>query len=145
MKNLLCYLGIMFALFLIALPPVLRITLPDKEEEKKMVVETSILLCTNDKYMISTNYENESVRLIMIKKLLSDDREDLEDSELDKLYDSLKTDDEITYSVVDDGEIAKIDFKTSNHENLTTLSSLTNTMKNQQAYYQKNDLICQVR
>ena len=164
MKKLLCFLGIILLLFLAVLPPVLRIVLPDMgEEENEVVHENVILNCSNESYIANTSYQNEKVMMIIFKQLYptdsntNDDQEDptieneedtsnLEQSnieELDEAFEDLKTESNITYNVLEDGEVIEIDFTVSNHETLN-LTKFTNNLADQRAYYENLGLTCLV-
>lgn len=164
MKKILCFLGIILLLFLAALPPILRIILPDKmEEEKEIVHENVVLNCSNESYIANTSYQNEKVMMIIFKQLYptdsntNDDQEDptieneedtsnLEQSnieELDEAFEDLKTESNITYNVLEDGEVIEIDFTISNHETLN-LTKFTNNLADQRAYYENLGLTCLV-
>ena len=79
MKKTLCILGIAILLFLLLLPPVLRLALPDLEEkEEKPSMSLKYLTCTGVDYVTRTNYENDKPTLIVIrknKKVTSDENE----------------------------------------------------------------------
>ena len=164
MKKILCFLGIIFLLFLAFLPPVLRIVLPDIEEEKKEIVHENVILnCSNESYIANTSYQDEKVMMIIFKQLYptdsntNDDQEDptieneedtsnLEQSnieELDEAFEDLKTESNITYNVLEDGEVIEIDFTISNHETLN-LTKFTNNLADQRAYYENLGLTCLV-
>lgn len=164
MKKILCFLGIILLLFLAVLPPILRIILPDKmEEEKEIVHENVVLNCSNESYIANTSYQNEKVMMIIFKQLYptdsntNDDQEDptieneedtsnLEQSnieELDEAFEDLKTESNITYNVLEDGEVIEIDFTISNHETLN-LTKFTNNLADQRAYYENLGLTCLV-
>ena len=164
MKKILCFLGIILLLFLAALPPILRIILPDKmEEEKEIVHENVVLNCSNESYIANTSYQDEKVMMIIFKQLYptdsntNDDQEDptieneedtsnLEQSnieELDEAFEDLKTESNITYNVLEDGEVIEIDFTVSNHETLN-LTKFTNNLTDQRAYYENLGLTCLV-
>ena len=164
MKKLLCFLGIILLLFLAVLPPVLRIVLPDMgEEENEVVHENVILNCSNESYIANTSYQDEKVMMIVFKQLrttdsnTNDDQEDptiengedtsnLEQSnieELDEAFEDLKTESNITYNVLEDGEVIEIDFTVSNHETLN-LTKFTNNLTDQRAYYENLGLTCLV-
>ena len=164
MKKILCFLGIILLLFLAALPPILRIILPDKmEEEKEIVHENVVLNCSNESYIANTSYQDEKVMMIIFKQLYptdsntDDDQEDptieneedtsnLEQSnieELDEAFEDLKTESNITYNVLEDGEVIEIDFTISNHETLN-LTKFTNNLTDQRAYYENLGLTCLV-
>lgn len=164
MKKILCFLGIILLLFLAVLPPVLRIVLPDMgEEENEVVHENVILNCSNESYIANTSYQDEKVMMIVFKQLrttdsnTNDDQEDptieneedtsnLEQSnieELDEAFEDLKTESNITYNVLEDGEVIEIDFTVSNHETLN-LTKFTNNLADQRAYYENLGLTCLV-
>ena len=164
MKKILCFLGIILLLFLAALPPILRIILPDIEEEKKEIVHENVILnCSNESYIANTSYQDEKVMMIIFKQLYptdsntNDDQEDptieneedtsnLEQSnieELDEAFEDLKTESNITYNVLEDGEVIEIDFTISNHETLN-LTKFTNNLTDQRAYYENLGLTCLV-
>lgn len=164
MKKILCFLGIILLLFLAALPPILRIILPDMgEEENEVVHENVVLNCSNESYIANTSYQNEKVMMIIFKQLYptdsntNDDQEDptieneedtsnLEQSnieELDEAFEDLKTESNITYNVLEDGEVIEIDFTVSNHETLN-LTKFTNNLADQRAYYENLGLTCLV-
>ena len=164
MKKILCFLGIILLLFLAVLPPILRIILPDKmEEEKEIVHENVVLNCSNESYIANTSYQNEKVMMIIFKQLYptdsntNDNQEDptieneedtsnLEQSnieELDEAFEDLKTESNITYNVLEDGEVIEIDFTVSNHETLN-LTKFTNNLADQRAYYENLGLTCLV-
>lgn len=164
MKKILCFLGIILLLFLAALPPILRIILPDMgEEENEVVHENVVLNCSNESYIANTSYQDEKVMMIIFKQLYptdsntNDDQEDptieneedtsnLEQSnieELDEAFEDLKTESNITYNVLEDGEVIEIDFTVSNHETLN-LTKFTNNLADQRAYYENLGLTCLV-
>ena len=164
MKKILCFLGIILLLFLAALPPILRIILPDMgEEENEVVHENVVLNCSNESYIANTSYQDEKVMMIIFKQLYptdsntNDDQEDptieneedtsnLEQSnieELDEAFEDLKTESNITYNVLEDGEVIEIDFTISNHETLN-LTKFTNNLADQRAYYENLGLTCLV-
>ena len=69
MKKVLCFLGIILLIFLIALPPVLRIVLPAKvEEEEEVKLIRKTLSCNSKVFLSATSYENDVVKMIVIKK-----------------------------------------------------------------------------
>lgn len=164
MKKILCFLGIILLLFLAALPPILRIILPDMgEEENEVVHENVVLNCSNESYIANTSYQDEKVMMIIFKQLYptdsntNDDQEDptieneedtsnLEQSnieELDEAFEDLKTESNITYNVLEDGEVIEIDFTISNHE-ILNLTKFTNNLADQRAYYENLGLTCLV-
>ena len=122
---------------------------------------TNAELKINDKISIDgqfrsyNSYQNEKVMMIIFKQLYptdsntNDDQEDptieneedtsnLEQSnieELDEAFEDLKTESNITYNVLEDGEVIEIDFTISNHETLN-LTKFTNNLADQRAYYE---------
>ena len=133
------------------------------EEEKEIVHENVVLNCSNESYIANTSYQNEKVMMIIFKQLYptdsntNDDQEDptieneedtsnLEQSnieELDEAFEDLKTESNITYNVLEDGEVIEIDFTISNHETLN-LTKFTNNLADQRAYYENLGLTCLV-
>ena len=83
MKKLLCGLGIFFLTILILLPPALRIFVPEKTEtekpKEKLVIKA--LSCDGDKYIARTSYENDNVKMILIKKNIALTEKDEENKE----------------------------------------------------------------
>lgn len=70
MKKSLCIAGIVLLIFLIILPPFLRIALPAKDEEKKEEkIVRQTLSCDSNNYLSRTSYENGIVKMIIIKKV----------------------------------------------------------------------------
>jgi len=173
MKKILCFLGIILLLFLAALPPILRIILPDKmEEEKEIVHENVVLNCSNESYIANTSYQDEKVMMIIFKQLYPTDSntnndqedttiiEDEEDTsleneedileqepttieELDQAFADLKNKSNVIYNSLEDGEVIEIDFTISNHETLN-LTKFTNNLADQRAYYENLGLTCLV-
>ncbi len=87
MKNVLCYLGIIFLLFLIVLPPVLRIVLNDKEEEvEEAPIVRKTLSCDSDIYLTRSSYENDVIKTVIIKKI--EVKEDTETSDSKDITDN---------------------------------------------------------
>lgn len=165
MKKLLCYLGILLLLCLAILPPVLRIFMPNQGEvEEEPVLNESILLsCKNDKYETSTNYENNKVQMIAIKKIKDTNESDLiddgtrtnqentdnvientEETELDRVFNSLKNANNIIYNDLEGAEVIGIDFSIYNHEDLD-LEKLTKSHEKQKTYYESQGLTCTIR
>ena len=133
------------------------------EEENEVVHENVVLNCSNESYIANTSYQNEKVMMMIFKQLYptdsntNDDQEDptieneedtsnLEQSnieELDEAFEDLKTESNITYNVLEDGEVIEIDFTISNHETLN-LTKFTNNLADQRAYYENLGLTCLV-
>ena len=159
MKKLLCYLGILVLLFLLLLPPALRIFLKDKDET---ITDTETktnetLVCKNDNFTVSTNYSGDEILMIVLKRVIQErddlidesnlESEDLIDEtnkELDELFDSIKDDETITYNEIDDSEVIGIDFDIYQHENLK-LDLITKPIKEQQQYYESLNFKCLVK
>lgn len=156
MKKILCYLGILVLLGLTILPPMLRVFMPDQGEEEEEVVkiESVALACTSDKYMVNTNYKNNKVQMIVIKKIINIDESNTEETEessenvieteMDMTFQALKEYGDIVYNVLNDGEAIKLDFSISNHEKLN-LSTLTKLPEDQKTYYESQGLTCIIR
>ena len=153
MKKLLCYLGILVLFFLAFLPPVLRVFLPDKGEEKKEeeIVERSVLSCSSDTFIANTSYENDKIQMVLLKKLnqVTDpenpDTEALEDtSELGLSFEDLKDEGDIVYTETNDGEVIQIDFSISTHDKLN-INNLTKDIDTQKTYYEQQGLTCVIR
>ena len=161
MKKIFCYIGIIFLLFLTFLPPLLRIFLPnqieEQEEEKK---EQVILSCSSEKYIINTSYENNKIRMIIMKQLkesnLSREGEDLNhldeentaeetpSLELDQAFSDLKNKSNVTYNVLEDGEVLALDFSISDYAKLN-LTNFTKKIEEQKEYYENQNLSCIIR
>ena len=155
MKRLLCYLGILVLFCLTLLPPILRITLPDYSEEKteETIVVTTILSCTSDDFIVNTSYENENIRMIVMKKMnevenLPDDDSDTQieetENELLTTFLDLKTKGGVTNNILEDGEVIALDFKLYTFENLN-LTKFTKKIQEQQTYYESQGLTCITR
>ena len=96
--------------------------------------------------MVSTNYENHKPTMVMLKKLNSNaDEADSIDNEMAALYNRLAEDDEVVYTELDDGKLAKIDLVVLNHSKLTTLNLMTNEINDQKDYYESMNLMCGIR
>ena len=76
MKKLLCFLGILILLFLLVLPPVLRVVLPDQKIEQKETNINTTLSCTSSEYVINTVYKNSKVDIVIIKKINNNSQSD---------------------------------------------------------------------
>ena len=163
MKKLLCYLGIFVLLGLALMPPILRITLPkEKEEEKVQVITSKLLSCQNDELIIKESYENDNVKMLVMKKLLLEVDEDNENSEDDKnteenksfeytkskelisLFDSIKDNGNIIYNKLEDGEVISIDFSLSDHKDLN-INTLTQSIESQKVLYENQNLSCDIK
>jgi len=166
MKKLLCYLGILLLLGLAVLPPALRIFLPDQDRQvvEKNESKSALLSCKNDNYEIITNYENEKVQMLVIKKMKNNNESDLEDdinnqenkeeqdnliennkeTELDIIFNSLKEASNIIYNELEDGEVIGIDFSIYDHKDLD-LGKLTKSPDMQKTYYENQGLTCTIR
>ena len=157
MKKLLCYLGILLLLFLAFLPPILRIFLPDQDENQKenIINENIVIYCSNSEYIVSTNYENNEIKMLAFKKLNtnleSPEGENIDEnqtlnsqSDLDKTFFYLKEANDIIYNITDDGEAIGIDFSISTHQELD-INNITKQPTEQQKYYENQGLTCVVR
>ena len=147
MKKLLCYLGILILLGLVLLPPTLRIVLSPKEEKEKTIVESSkILSCSNDILITKTKYDNEKISMIVIKKIISDeeDKDTSKSNDVIKTFESIKNNGNITYNILEDGEVISIDYTVTNHDDLA-ISNITQNIEDQQLYYENQGLTCSIR
>ena len=152
MKKLLCYLGILVLLFLLFLPPALRTFLKDKDattnEDNNKTNAT--LVCKNDNFTINANYSGDDVLMIVLKRVIKEESDDLveevstPDKELNELFDSIKDDQTITYNKLEDFEVIGIDFEIYKHENLK-MNLITKPIKAQQQYYESLNFKCLVR
>ena len=125
MKKVLCYFGILILLGLVLMPPMLRITLPkENKEDKNEVVSSRLLSCQNEELIIKQSYENNKVKMIVIKKLLVENDEYIKSKELIRIFDSIKENSNITYNKLEDGEVISIDFSISEHNDLN-INSMT--------------------
>lgn len=168
MKNVLCWFGIIIILALVVFPPVLRLTLPKKTETEK-IIETRnyVLACTNPRFIINTSYEDDVVKMIVMKKIYTEQEKDkrkkidenienLDEQLLDpdtttvkyqdiiKIFENIKDKTSITYNVLDDGEVITIDFSVNDHKNLP-LEKLNQNMEKQQKYYERLDFSCVIK
>lgn len=165
MKKILCYLGILILFTLGILPPVLRsFYKEDNKKEEEKLPESAILVCTSDTYMTTTSYEDDEVKKIAIKKIITnkeseesideqenldtekpeDNEEMVEKTDMDLLFDSLKENKELIYNNLEDGEIIGIDFSVSKYESID-LSNLTKSKEDQKTYYENLKLTCIIR
>ena len=143
MKKILCYLGILFLLFLILLPPILRINLPDKKnEEKKVLLESITLSCENQEFVANTNYFGENIKMIVLKRFFKDQY--VESIELKEIFDQLKEKTSVNYTKTDDGEVIQIDFSVSEQKNLN-MNILTGKIDDLKIFYEKNNLVCSIK
>ncbi len=152
MKKLLCYLGILVLLFLLFLPPALRIFLKDKDatldDDNNKTNET--LVCKNDNFTINANYSGDDVLMIVLKRAIKEEIDDLGEEvsdpleDLNELFDSIKDDQTITYNKLEDSEVVGIDFEIYKHENLK-MNLITKPIKEQQQYYESLNFKCLVR
>ena len=155
MKKIIYYLGIIILFSLAVTPPILRIALPDqdKKEDKKINKEMTMLVCTSDKYMTVTNYEDEKINRIMLKKInqinneITEEQEEISNvntNELDTYFNELTLNGDILHNEVADGQILTIDYSVSNHSNLK-IDNLTNSIEKQKNIYQSYGLTCEIR
>ena len=147
MKKLLCYVGIIVLLGLVLFPPILRITLPDKKKVKKQEVITSnILSCQNDLFVIKSRYENKKVKMIVIKKMLLNEEDSNisnKSSNLIKIFDKLKENNNVVINSLDDGDVILIDFSVSEPKTFN-INYLTQDLDEQKLYYENEQLVCSI-
>lgn len=148
MKKILCYLGILVLLFLLFLPPALRIFLKDKETVVEEPVVKNILVCKNDDFITTTRYEGVDIKKIAIKRNKEQDLEEgaeiVYDTNLDKIIDNIKSDPTLIYEETDEFKMITIDFEVSNHKELD-LSLITKPINDQKAYYEAENLTCSIK
>lgn len=148
MKKILCYLGILVLLFLLLLPPALRIFLKDKETVVEEPVVKNILVCKNDDFITTTRYEGVDIKTIAIKRNKEQDLEEgaeiVYDTNLDKIIDDIKSDPTLIYEETDEYKMITIDFEVSNHKDLD-LSLITKPINDQKAYYEAENLTCSIK
>lgn len=155
MKKLLCYLGIVFLLFLISLPPLLRYLMPPKEQiETSKVIESRILNCSDSTFVVNSIYFGDDIQRIIMKKInsVSSSEDDTDSSdfsqsrqELNDLFTKLSTDNgDYTINELDDGIAISIDFVVSTHENLL-LNNIKQDLDIQKVFYENANLTCEVR
>lgn len=148
MKKILCYLGILVLLFLLLLPPALRIFLKDKETVVEEPVVKNILVCKNDDFITTTRYEGVDIKKIAIKRNKEQDLEEgaeiVYDTNLDKIIDNIKSDPTLIYEETDEFKMITIDFEVSNHKELD-LSLITKPINDQKAYYEAENLTCSIK
>lgn len=148
MKKILCYLGILVLLFLLFLPPALRIFLKDKETIVEEPVVKNILVCKNDDFITTTRYEGVDIKKIAIKRNKEQDLEEgaemVYDTNLDKIIDNIKSDPTLIYEETDEFKMITIDFEVSNHKELD-LSLITKPINDQKNYYEAENLTCSIK
>ena len=152
MKKLLCYLGILILLFLLLLPPALRIFLKDKETQVEVSVSKNILICKNDDFITTTTYEGTSIKKIIIKRNIptieeDDLEEDIQivyDTDIDKIIDDIKSDSTLIYEETDEYKMVTLDFEVSNYKDLN-LSLITKPINDQKTYYEAENLTCSIK
>ncbi len=148
MKKILCYLGILVLLFLLFLPPALRIFLKDKETIVEEPVVKNILVCKNDDFITTTRYEGVDIKKIAIKRNKEQDLEEgaeiVYDTNLDKIIDNIKSDPTLIYEETDEFKMITIDFEVSNHKELD-LSLITQPINDQKNYYEAENLTCSIK
>lgn len=148
MKKILCYLGILVLLFLLLLPPALRMFLKDKENVIEEEVVENILVCKNDEFITTTRYEGVDIKKIAIKRnkeaSIEEDADVVYDTNIDKLIDNIKSDPNLIYEETDEFKMITIDFEVSNHEYLD-LSLITKPINDQKAYYEAENLTCSIK
>lgn len=148
MKKILCYLGILVLLFLLFLPPALRIFLKDKETVVEEPVVKNILVCKNDDFITTTRYEGVDIKKIAIKRNKEQDLEEgaeiVYDTNLDKIIDNIKSDPTLIYEETDEFKMITIDFEVSNHKELD-LSLITKPINDQKNYYEAENLTCSIK
>ncbi|MBR3660796.1 MAG: hypothetical protein IKN63_02720 [Bacilli bacterium] len=146
MKKVFCYLGILLIICLVLFPPVLRIVLPEKKkEETKVVIETYLLYCANEEFIVINTYDGDKIKLINLKKLNQADNYKYETgNELLKIFNGVKNKGDTLYNVFEDGELITIDFSVSSHPKLE-IDNLTGSLEIQKEYYESQNLTCEVR
>lgn len=148
MKKILCYLGILVLLFLLLLPPALRIFLKDKETVVEEPIVKNILVCKNDDFITTTRYEGVDIKKIAIKRNKEQDLEEgaeiVYDTNLDKIIDNIKSDPTLIYEETDEFKMITIDFEVSNHKELD-LSLITKPINDQKNYYEAENLTCSIK
>lgn len=148
MKKILCYLGILVLLFLLLLPPALRIFLKDKETVVEEPVVKNILVCKNNDFITTTRYEGVDIKKIAIKRNKEQDLEEgaeiVYDTNLDKIIDNIKSDPTLIYEETDEFKMITIDFEVSNHKELD-LSLITKPINDQKNYYEAENLTCSIK
>ncbi len=150
MKKLLCYLGILGLVFLLFLPPALRIFMNDQDEKDEEIIKSAILMCQNNGYVTSTYYENNKINMIILRKVLlsseeSETKNEVESiSDLDNLLDTLKDQSTLTYKELENAKVLQIDFSIYDHKDLD-LHLINNPIEAQKAYYESQGLICNIQ
>ena len=161
MKNILSYVGIFILFGLVLLPPILRLTLPDKDKIDNQIDRSNyILSCSNERFIIYTSYEEEKVKMIVIKKIYTQEEIENKDNindllnpdaivpkykDISDLFEKIKTNKSLTFEVIDgDGEVLSIDYSVDEHKDLG-VDNLIQKMSDQQKYYEKIDFTCSIR
>ena len=193
MNKPLCYLGIFIILFFILMPPILRIVLPSKESLSTITVEKRLLLaCQSTNYFTTTNYVDEKVTMVMIKKNIplkekseseietindetennssidegqneinnelidGDTTETSENSEFEKslnttsddfnqIFSDLASNAITVHTVMEDGEVIKIDFANLESSELIGGDYISKTLNQQKEFYESMGLSCSIR
>lgn len=142
MKKILCYLGIIVLLCLTFLPLALRKFYKDEvKEDENEIISNVMLSCKNDYFEVINNYQDDSIKMIVLKRIKTEE-EKL--SELDTIFDSIKTESKLTYNETDIFETIAIDFSVYTFDELN-ISNLTKTSTVQQLYYENQGLTCLVK
>ena len=168
MKNVLCWFGIIVLLGLVLFPPILRLVLPNKEEIEKKVERTNyVLACSNQRFIINTSYENNKVKMIIMKKLFTqqekDKRKQIDENienideqlidpdtksvkyqEINDIFEKIKNQTTIIHNVLDDGEVISIDFSILEHNELE-INKMIQEINEQQLFYENIDFSCVIR
>ena len=166
MKNVLCYFGIIILLGLILMPPILRIVRP-KEEQKaeELIKKNRILACSNELFVINTSYEGDDVYMVVIKKLFSKEemktRQNASEEEttsskkstsnstkslaIEGMFMKLKENQNVTDTVLDDGEVLSVDFSLASSNNNLGIDNINLKIEEQQLYYEKQNLSCLIK
>lgn len=141
MKKILCYLGIIFLFILTFLPPLLRFTLKDKDlKEEDEIIKNISLVCSSPYYVTNTNYQDNKINMLVIKKM----KVERDRIELDDIFTSLVKSNNAIYKELEDGEVISLDFSIYTHEKLN-IDSLTKDVLSQKEYYEQLGLTCLTR
>lgn len=160
MKKILLVFAMIILIVLLFLPFALRILLPDLEEQQQEVASLKYLVCNNQNYTIRTNYDNNKVKMIVIRKnylntnddnsqpidedLTNTQPENLTNPTLDKIFETLKNDSAVVYNQIEEGETILLDLSVSTYPNLN-LSNITQSPTNQKSFYEQSGLNCIIR
>ena len=149
MKKLLCFLGIIIIIFLVLLPPMLRIFLKDKDEKSstfEVEITSYLLYCTNEEFVVINTYEEDKTTLINIKRLIQDDEEYeyQTGSGITNFFDNIKALGDSSYQKMNDGELITINTSNFNNSNIS-IKNFTNEAVLQKTYYQNQGLNCEIR